>query len=206
MGVTALDSPRRTGAAARGIPQQIKLDERLADRAGVAAVPLHKPRNNPLTQVTPHRALTVLGRQSMAGSTNQAFGSRASVRFALGTWTRRWSFLTLTYALSGSCSLMVDVSEKQCSADSDCMARGLANTSCVANLCRANTSSPSTAGAQGVATVAGSGGKGSGAAGKAGSESVDSGPSDVVMDGGDSGAGGAAGVRSVGASGPPREI
>lgn len=85
---------------------------------------------------------------------------------------------------------MLDVSEKQCDSDSDCVARGLTNTMCMANLCRPIASMPNTAGAQSQQTAAGSGGKESGAAGKGGAASIDTGPPDAVAMNAGSGAGG----------------
>jgi hypothetical protein len=141
----------------------------------------------------------------MAGSWNQTGGSRVSVRFVSRTWPRRWSWLSLACALTVSCSALLEVSEKQCVVDSDCLARGLTNTSCVANLCRPMVPAANTAGAQGNA-MSGTGGKDSaGTGGKGGTDSIDTGgPNAVVMDAG-SGAGGtsggAAGKSGTGGSG-----
>jgi hypothetical protein len=121
----------------------------------------------------------------------------------------RWSWLTLAVAcaLAGSCSALLDVSEKQCVVDSDCVARGLTNTSCVANLCRPMVPPPMASGAQSVA-MSGTGGSDSEVtAGKGGADSIDTGaPDKVTMNagsgaGGTSGAAGKSGMSGGGGSG-----
>jgi hypothetical protein len=49
--------------------------------------------------------------------------------------------LTLTGLLCASCSFLVDVSQKQCSVNADCLNRGLKESVCIASVCQA--SSPS---------------------------------------------------------------
>jgi hypothetical protein len=98
---------------------------------------------------------------------------------------------------------MVEPTQKQCTSNDDCVARGLAGTACVANLCQALMPAAGTDGTSGTGgtggidgAVAGSGGADTGAAGRAGADSIDSGsPGTVVMNAG-SGAAGSSGAAA----------
>lgn len=66
----------------------------------------------------------------MLGRRSQTAGSRCS-----GGFLSRGFWLQCACALCGSCSLLLNSTEKQCFSDNDCSERGLAGAMCVANLC-----------------------------------------------------------------------
>jgi hypothetical protein len=70
-------------------------------------------------------------RIAVAASYPTLIATRKRLQPSLRPW------LTLTALFCGSCSFLVDTSQKQCSVDADCLARGLQASICVAHICQA---------------------------------------------------------------------